>query len=62
MRKRVEDKLEKEPVKFWDFIKNCKTEILVISFYNFINYYIWIYKEKNIISKYIKNTCEFFFF
>ena len=60
--KRVEDKLEDEPVKFWDFIKNYKTEILFISFYNCLMLVAGYIGEKNIISKYITTPEGFFFF
>ena len=60
--KRIEDKLEEEPVKFWDFIKNYKTEILVISFYNLMMLLSGYIGEKNIISKYITTPVGFFFF
>ena len=60
--KRVEDKLEDEPVKFWDFIKNYKTEILFISFYNCMMLVLGYIGEKNIISKYITTPIGFFFF
>ena len=60
--KRVEDKLEDEPVKFWDFIKNYKTEILFISFYNCLMLVAGYIGEKNIISKYITTPVGFFFF
>tara|TARA_B110000495_G_C22996552_1_gene587568 strand:- start:897 stop:1580 length:684 start_codon:yes stop_codon:yes gene_type:complete len=60
--KREEDKLEDESVKFWDFIKNYKTEILFISFYNCMMLVLGYIGEKNIISKYITTPIGFFFF
>ena len=60
--KRVEDKLEEEPVKFWDFMKNNKKEILFITFYNFMMLVSGYIGEKNIISKYITTPVGFLFF
>ena len=60
--KKEEDKLEDEPVKFWDFIKNNKKEILFITFYNCMMLVSGFIGEKNIISKYITTPVGFFFF
>ena len=60
--KKEEDKLEDEPVKFWDFIKNYKKEILFITFYNCMMLVSGYIGEKNIISKYITTPVGFFFF
>lgn len=60
--KKEEDKLEDEPVKFWDFIKNNKKEILFITFYNCMMLVSGYIGEKNIISKYITTPVGFFFF
>ena len=60
--KKEEDKLEDEPVKFWDFMKNNKKEILFITFYNCMMLVSGYIGEKNIISKYITTPIGFFFF
>lgn len=60
--KKEENKLEDEPVKFWDFIKNNKKEILFITFYNCMMLVSGYIGEKNIISKYITTPIGFFFF
>ena len=60
--KKEKDKLEEEPVKFWDFIKNNKIKILFIFLYNFSMLMFGYMGETNIISKYLTTPIGFYFF
>jgi len=60
--KKEKDKLDEEPITFWGFIKNNKTEILLIFFYNFCMLMFGYIGEVNIISKYLTTPVGFYFF
>ena len=60
--KKEEEKLEKEPIIFWDFLKNNKNPMILIVLYNFLMLVFGYIGEVNIISKYLSTPIGFYFF